>query len=41
MFWSVKTVLSPETYIHYRIEPGREAKWNITYRFYTLPRAGR
>jgi hypothetical protein len=33
VFWSTRRTLCPEPYIHLKIEPGREAKWKITYRF--------
>lgn len=36
VFWSIRTVLSPEAYVNMKIEPGREFKWQITYDFYTL-----
>jgi hypothetical protein len=41
VFWSIRTVLSPEAYISMRIEPGSEFTWNINYDFYTLPAAGK
>jgi hypothetical protein len=34
VFWSIRTVLSPEPYIEMRIEPGKEAKWVLKYEFY-------
>ena len=40
-FWSIRTVASPEPYLQFRIEPGHESKWNISYDFYTLPAADR
>ncbi len=39
-FWSTRTTLCPEVYTALRIEPGKKAKWRITYRFYTLTVAG-
>ena len=36
VFWSIRTTACPEPYVHLNVEPGREAKWNITYQFYTL-----
>jgi len=36
IFWSTRTVLSPEAYIEMKIEPGREFNWRLTYDFYTL-----
>ena len=36
-FWSIRSTVCPEGYIHMRIEPGKTFKWKITYRFYTLP----
>ncbi len=38
VFWSIRSVACPEPYVQLRVEPGREAKWNITYSFYILPR---
>lgn len=35
--WSVRTTVCPEAYISLRIEPKKTAKWQIRYRFYTLP----
>lgn len=36
VFWSIRTTLSPETYIEMRIEPGKQFNWRIAYEFYTL-----
>ena len=33
-FWSIRTTLCPEAYIHLAIAPGQTAHWNIRYRFY-------
>jgi hypothetical protein len=33
-FWSPRTTLCPEAYIHLVIAPGQTAHWNIRYRFY-------
>jgi hypothetical protein len=35
-FWSIRSTVCPEGYIHMRIEPGKTFTWKITYRFYTL-----
>jgi hypothetical protein len=35
-FWSIRSTVCPEGYIHMRIEPGKTFNWKITYRFYTL-----
>ena len=35
-FWSIRSTVCPEGYIHMRIEPGQTFTWKITYRFYTL-----
>ncbi len=35
VFWSIRKTLCPEPYIQMRVEPGREAKWKLTYDFYT------
>lgn len=37
VFWSIRTTVCPEAYIDFKVDPGQEAKWNITYDFYTLP----
>ncbi len=34
VFWSIRTVVSPEPYIEMKIEPGKESRWNLTYDFY-------
>jgi hypothetical protein len=36
-FWTIRSTVCPEGYIHMRIDPGKTFKWKITYRFYTLP----
>jgi hypothetical protein len=36
-FWSIRSTVCPEAYVHMRIDPGKIFKWKITYRFYTLP----
>jgi hypothetical protein len=41
VFWSARTVLSPEAYIRVRVEPGRTLTWKIFYDFYTVPPVGR
>jgi hypothetical protein len=33
-FWSPRTTVCPEAYIHLVIAPGETAHWNIRYRFY-------
>jgi hypothetical protein len=40
VYWSIRSVLSPEAYMQMRIEPGRSAEWKLTYTFYVLPEAG-
>ncbi|HZQ55766.1 MAG TPA: hypothetical protein VFB14_26445 [Bryobacteraceae bacterium] len=35
-FWSIRTTVCPEAYIHMRIEPHKQFKWGIKYDFYTL-----
>ena len=37
VFWSIRTTVCPEAYNHFHIEPGKEAKWKISYEFYELP----
>jgi hypothetical protein len=34
VYWSIRSVLSPEAYMQIRIEPGRTAEWRLTYHFY-------
>jgi hypothetical protein len=36
-FWTIRSTVCPEAYIHMHIEPGKTFTWKITYRFYTLP----
>lgn len=36
VYWSIRPTLCPEPWIKMRVEPGRERKWKIDYRFYTL-----
>ena len=33
-FWSIRTTICPEAYIHLKIAPGETARWTIRYRFY-------
>ena len=33
-FWSIRTTICPEAYIHLTIPPGQTAHWTIRYRFY-------
>jgi hypothetical protein len=33
-FWSPRTTVCPEAYVHLVIPPGQTAHWNIRYRFY-------
>jgi len=35
-FWSIRTTVCPEAYIHMHIEPGRTFKWKIVYEVYLL-----
>lgn len=37
VYWSIKTVFSPELYIDLAVEPGQSTKWAYTYEFYDLP----
>lgn len=37
VFWSIRSVACPEPWIQLQAAPGREAKWKITYDFYTTP----
>jgi hypothetical protein len=36
-FWTIRSTVCPEAYIHMRLQPGKTFKWKITYQFYTLP----
>jgi hypothetical protein len=36
VFWSIRSVACPEPYVQLQIKAGSEAKWNITYDFYTM-----
>ena len=38
VYWSIKTVLSPEAYIQLNVAPGKTEKWKYTYDFYELPK---
>ena len=33
-FWSIRTTVCPEAYIHLDIPPGKTARWTIRYRFF-------
>jgi hypothetical protein len=33
-FWSIRSTICPEAYIHLKIAPGETAHWTIRYRFY-------
>ncbi|MDE3166295.1 MAG: hypothetical protein KGN36_10850 [Acidobacteriota bacterium] len=35
-FWSIRTTVCPEAYVHLHIEPGQAATWKIRYEFYNL-----
>lgn len=37
-FWSIRSTISPEAYIHLNIPPGKVQAWTIRYRFYSLPK---
>lgn len=34
VFWSIRSTLCPEAYVHLKIAPGETAHWSIRYRFY-------
>ena len=34
-FWSIRTVVCPEGYMHLSISPGETAKWKLRYSFYS------
>jgi hypothetical protein len=33
-FWSLRTTICPEAYVHIKVAPGRTIRWTIRYRFY-------
>ncbi len=33
-FWSIRTTICPEAYVHLTIAPGKTSRWTIRYRFY-------
>ena len=33
-FWSIRTTICPEAYVHLKISPGQTSHWTIRYRFY-------
>jgi hypothetical protein len=35
-FWSTRTTVCPEVYIHIHVEPGQTFKWRTSYEFYLL-----
>jgi hypothetical protein len=35
-FWSIRTTVCPEAYIHVKVEPKHSIKWTIRYQFYEL-----
>jgi hypothetical protein len=34
VFWTIRSVVSPEAFVHLRVEPGEEVRWSISWRFY-------
>jgi hypothetical protein len=34
VFWSIRTTICPEAYVHLKIAPGETARWSIRFRFY-------
>lgn len=36
-FWCSSTTSCPEPYIHIKVDPGQEFKWNTFYEFYEIP----
>jgi hypothetical protein len=39
--WSIRATMAVEPFVAVAVEPGREFTWKTTYRYYTLPAAGR
>lgn len=37
-FWSIRTTVCPEAYIHIKVNPGQSMRWAIHYQFYELPK---
>jgi hypothetical protein len=35
-FWSTRTTVCPEVYVHIHVEPGQTFKWRTSYQFYLL-----
>jgi streptogramin lyase len=35
-YWSVRSVASPEAFVHVKVEPGNEFRWSMTYHFYSV-----
>jgi hypothetical protein len=33
-FWSIRTAICPEAYVHLKVSPGETASWTIRHRFY-------
>jgi len=33
-FWSIRTTICPEAYVHLKISPGQTTHWATRYRFY-------
>lgn len=33
-FWSIRTTVCPEAYVHVRVEPGKEDRWQSAFEFY-------
>jgi hypothetical protein len=36
IFWSIRSTVCPEAYVHLRVEPGKQVSWKIHYEFYNL-----
>ena len=34
VFWSMRTTICPEAYVHIQVGPGQTVRWTIRYRFY-------
>ena len=33
-FWSIRTTICPEAYVHLKVSPGETSRWTVRYRFY-------
>lgn len=36
VFWSMRTTICPEAFVHIQVAPGQTVRWTIRYRFYAI-----